>query len=107
MTLAVAKPRSLGASMTCEESSNLALAIARVLFINGESTQQTLAAADRVSNYLGFRATVMPRWGELEVQTEDGSGRLISVIEAFPSGVNMDRVASTRRVIDQLCGGRL
>src|SRR5215510_6781953 len=107
MTLAVAKPRSLGASMTCEESSNLVLAIARVLYINGESTQQTLAAAERVSNYLGFRATVLLRWGELEVQTEDRNGRLISAIEAAPSGVNMDRVASTRRTIEELCDDRL
>src|SRR5215813_9060237 len=96
----------MGARMTREERSNLVLAIARVLYLNGESTQQTLAAAERVSNYLGFRATVLLRWGELEVQTEDNNGRLMA-IEAAPSGVNMDRVASTRRTIEELCDGRL
>jgi uncharacterized membrane protein YjjP (DUF1212 family) len=107
MTPAVAIAPSLEARMTREESSNLILAFARVLFINGESTQQTLAAAERVSNYLGFRVRVLPRWGEMEVQTENSSGRTISATEATPSGVNTDRVASTLRTVEELCDGRL
>jgi uncharacterized membrane protein YjjP (DUF1212 family) len=93
--------------MTREERSNLILAFARVLYINGESTHQTLGAAERLSNCLGFRATIFPRWGELEVQTEDTEGKFISAIEAAPSGVDMDRVASTLRGVEDLCGGRL
>jgi len=83
------------------------LAFARVLFVNGESTQRTLDAAERVSEYLGFRTTIFPRWGELEVQTEGTNGKLVSTIEAAPSGVNMDRVASTLRVVEELCDGHL
>jgi len=93
--------------MTREERSNLILAFARVLYINGESTHQTLGAGERLSNCLGFRATIFPRWGELEVQTEDTEGKFISAIEAAPSGVDMDRVASTLRTVEDLCGGRL
>jgi uncharacterized membrane protein YjjP (DUF1212 family) len=93
--------------MTREESSDLILAFARVLFINGESTQQTVNLVGRVSNCLGLRATILPRWGELEVQTEDTDGKFISAIEATPSGVNMDRVASTLRTVEELCDGRL
>jgi uncharacterized membrane protein YjjP (DUF1212 family) len=93
--------------MTREERSTLILAFARVLYINGESTHQTLGAAERLSNCLGFRATIFPRWGELEVQTEDTEGKFISAIEAAPSGVDMDRVASTLRGVEDLCGGRL
>jgi hypothetical protein len=63
-----------------------------VLFINGESTQQTLDAAERLGNCLGFRVRMFPRWGELEVQTEDADGKFISAIEADPAGVDMDRV---------------
>jgi uncharacterized membrane protein YjjP (DUF1212 family) len=77
------------------------------LHINGESTQQTLDAARRLSNCLGFRATIFPHWGQLEVQTEDTDATFISAIEAAPSGVNMDRVASTLRTVEELCGGRL
>ena len=109
MTPAVVKPKphSLEVSMTREECSNLILAFARVLYINGESTQQTLSVAQRVSNCSGFRATIFPHWGELEVQTEDTDGKFISAIEAAPSGVDMDRVASTLRTVEEFCDGRL
>jgi uncharacterized membrane protein YjjP (DUF1212 family) len=93
--------------MTREECSNLILAFAQVLYVNGESTHQTLAAAERVGNCLGFRAGIFPRWGELEVQTEDSQGKSISAIEATPSGVNMDRVSSISRTVEELCDGRL
>jgi uncharacterized membrane protein YjjP (DUF1212 family) len=93
--------------MTREERSNLILAFARVLYINGESTDQTLSAAERVGNCLGFHTTILLHWGELEVQTEDTDGRFISAIEAAPSGVDMERVASTLRMVDELCDGRL
>jgi uncharacterized membrane protein YjjP (DUF1212 family) len=107
MTPAVVKPQSLATSMTREEGSNLILAFARVLYINGESTDQTLGAAERLSNCLGFRATIFPHWGELEVQTENADGKFISAIEAAPSGVDMDRVASTLRTVEDLCEGGL
>ena len=93
--------------MTREERSNLILAFARVPFINGESTHQILSAAERLGNCLGCRATIFPHWGELEVQTEDTDGKFISAIEAAPSGVAMDRVASTSRTVEELCNGRL
>ena len=107
MTPAIVKPQPLEASMTWEERSNLILALARVLFINGESTQQSLRIAERASNCLGFHATILPHWGELEVHTEDTHGKIISAVEAAPSGVDMDRVASTLRTAEELCDGRL
>lgn len=93
--------------MTREERSSLILAFARVLFINGESTHQTLAAAERLGNCLGVRSTLFLRWGEVEIQTEDAEGTSLVKIEAAPSGVDMDRVASTLRSIEDLCDGRL
>jgi len=93
--------------MTREERSNLILTFARVLYINGGSTHQTLGAAERLSSCLGFRATIFPHWGELEVQAEDSDRKFISAIEAAPSGVDMDRVASTLRTVEELCDGRL
>lgn len=93
--------------MALEEHSDLVLAVARVLYVNGESTHQTLRAAIRLSECLGFRATILPRWGELELQAEVSNDKTISAIEANPSGVDMDRVASTLRTVEQLCNGRL
>ena len=107
MSPAIVKPQSLPASMTRGEYSNLILAFARVLYINGETTHQILGAAERLSNCVGFPAAIFPHWGELEVQTEDSDGKFITAIEAAPSGVDMDRVASTLRTVEELCDGRL
>lgn len=105
MTSAVSKPSLLAA--TREERSNLVLSFARVLYVNGESTQKTLSATERLGTCLGFRVTILPRWGELELQAEDTDGKLISVIEANPAGVDMERVVSTLRTVEDLCEGRL
>ena len=47
--------------MTLEERSSLILAFARVLYVNGQSTDQTVAAAERFGDALGLRAKIMPR----------------------------------------------
>src|SRR5215469_13517103 len=107
MTPAAIKSQSLRTIMTQEERSNLVLALARVLYINGESTKKTLSTAEHVSNCLGLRATIFPHWGELELETEDTEGKFIVAIEAAPSGVNLDRVASTLRAVEELCDGGL
>jgi uncharacterized membrane protein YjjP (DUF1212 family) len=93
--------------MKLEQRSNLVLAFARVLYVNGQATEQTVAAAERLGRTLGLRAKVMPRWGELRLQSEDEDGRLISQVAADPTGVDMDRVASAARVIEELGVGRL
>ena len=93
--------------MTLEERSNLVLVFARVLYLNGQATDQTLDAAQRLGDTLELRGKLMPRWGELQLQAEDGHARLISAVEADPAGVNMDRVASTMRAIEDLGAGRL
>jgi uncharacterized membrane protein YjjP (DUF1212 family) len=93
--------------MTLEERSNLVLVFARVLYLNGQATDQTLDAAQRLGETLELRGKPMPRWGELQLQAEDGHARLISAVEADPAGVNMDRVASTMRAIEDLGAGRL
>ena len=107
MTPAIVRPQSPRAAMTREDCSNLILALARVLYINGESTDETLGAVQRLSKFMGFRATIFPQWGELEVQTADVGGKVISTVEADPSGVDMDRVASTLRAVEDLRDGRL
>jgi uncharacterized membrane protein YjjB (DUF3815 family) len=93
--------------MTFEERSDLVLAFARTLYVNGQSTDQTLAAAERLGDILGLHATLMARWGELQLQAEDGDARLICSAAADPAGVDMDRVVSTMRAIDELGAGQL
>jgi uncharacterized membrane protein YjjP (DUF1212 family) len=93
--------------MTLEEGSNLVLAFARVLYVDGQSTDQTVAAAERLSDFLGLRATILPSWGELELQAEDAGGRSVSAIRADPAGVDMDRVASATQALADLRAGKL
>ena len=93
--------------MTLEERSDLVLAFARVLYVNGQSTDQTLAAAAQLGETLGLRAKILPRWGELRLQANDKDARLISTVAADPTGVNMDCVASAMQAIKDLDTGRL
>jgi uncharacterized membrane protein YjjP (DUF1212 family) len=93
--------------MTPEERAKLVLAFARVLFVNGQSTEQTVAVAERLGDRLGLRAKILPRWGELQLQAEDGDARLISELAANPTGVDMGRVASAMRAMEDLSAGGL
>lgn len=87
--------------------SDLVLASARVLHVNGESTEDTLAAAERLSNRFDLRVRIIPRWGELQLAAGDEVARLLAVATADPTGVDMDRVASALRAIDQVAAGQL
>jgi uncharacterized membrane protein YjjP (DUF1212 family) len=93
--------------MTLAERSRLVLAFARVLYVNGQSTDEMVAAMARLGDALGLRATVIPRWGELVLQAEDGVAGLVSVADVDPTGVDMHRVASTICALDEVTAGRL
>ena len=95
--------------MTLEDRADLVLAVARVQYVNGQSTDQVLASAERLGHTLGLRAEIMPRWGELQLKAEDNASgaRLISAVAADPTGVAMSRVASAMRIIGDLAAGRL
>jgi uncharacterized membrane protein YjjP (DUF1212 family) len=93
--------------MTLQGRSDLILALARVLFVNGQSTDQTVAAAERLGQTLGLHAEIMPRWGELQLEAQDGETRLTSVVAADPTGVVMNRVASAMRVLEEFSAGQL
>lgn len=93
--------------MTLEERSDVVLALARILFVNGQSTDQTLTAAARMCRALGLRGEVIPRWGELKLEAEDGGARVTSVVAADPTNVAMARVAAAMRAVEDLVAGRL
>ena len=83
----------------------LILAFARVLYVNGQATEQTVGAAELLGRALGQRAEVVPRWGELRLQVEDHGVDLVS--PANPTGVDMQRVAATMAAIEDVRAGRL
>jgi hypothetical protein len=58
--------------VTLEERSDLVLALARVLYVSGQSTDQVLRAAEQLGRTLGLRAKVVARWGELQLEAQGG-----------------------------------
>jgi len=89
------------------ERADLILSFARVLHVNGESTDETIAAPERLGSKLGISAKVIPRWGELELEVGDLGTIPVAVGAADPTGVDMDRVASAWQAIDELSTGPL
>jgi uncharacterized membrane protein YjjB (DUF3815 family) len=90
--------------MTLEERSGLILDLAQVLYVNGQSTDQTLAAVDRYGRALGLEVTLLPRWGELQLDARGTGSTVVSNVAADPSGVAMNRVALATAALDS---GRL
>src|SRR5258708_20802334 len=80
-------------TMNLEEQSEVVLSFGQALHVNGQSTDDTLAATERLSNSLGLRAAIIPSWGELQLQATEGTTRLVSLVPASPTGVPMSRVA--------------
>jgi uncharacterized membrane protein YjjP (DUF1212 family) len=95
-----------GGAASAEELALMSLS-ARLLFENGESTEKVMSALDQLAEALGFRAIVFPRWGELTILINDGSGSRQDIIAAAPVGVDMRKVAATIGAIDDVCSGLL
>ncbi len=93
--------------MSLRERSNLILNLAKVLFANGQATDQTISATERLARGLGLRAKIILRWGELDLRADDGDATLVSESATDPSGVDMDRVASAMRAVEDVESGRL
>src|SRR5262249_55872401 len=83
----------------------LVLAFARILYVNGQTTDETVAAAEALAPALGLPAKITARWGELQLQSDELDAVVIS--GADPEGVDMDRVVRAMRAIEALRTGGL
>jgi uncharacterized membrane protein YjjP (DUF1212 family) len=93
--------------MTAHERADLVLAFAKTLYVNGQATEQMVYAAERLGRALGLRTTIIPRWGELELVADSDDTALAVRAVAAPAGVEMERVASTMRAVEDITAGRL
>jgi uncharacterized membrane protein YjjP (DUF1212 family) len=110
MPQAAATHRAMDAgetAMTAEQRANLVLSVARVLFINGQATEQTVNAAARLGRALGLSIAIMPRWGELALEGEEQGREITGRVAADPVGVDMDRVAAAMRTIEDMVAERV
>lgn len=93
--------------MTLAERSDLVLAVTRILFANGQATEQTIATVTQLATALDLRAELILRWGEIEASIEDRGRWTVHAAAADPSGVDMDRVVSVTRVVAAVRARRL
>lgn len=77
---------------------------AKLLFIDGQTTQATLRATERLARALGVNVTLIQHWGELILVDEHTLD--VRFIPAAPTGIDMGRVAATERAVDAICEGR-
>lgn len=85
----------------------LSLQASSLLFVNAETTQQTVAAGKRIANAFEHRATVIPRWGELVVQVETDQGSRAQLSAVAPVAIDMNKVLEAERLVDAVANGRL
>jgi uncharacterized membrane protein YjjP (DUF1212 family) len=91
--------------LTCESALKATALAATLLFAHGQTTERTVAAAERLGRALGVTVRVLPYWGELTVEL-DGAP-VSQIVPAKPLGVDMGRVLAVMTVIDQVCDGTL
>ena len=78
---------------------------AALLFDNGQTTQQMVAAGERLGRALGTPVTLLPRWEEIAVQVADTP--FSEIVRAKPLGVDMRKVMAVLTIIDDVCTGKL
>ncbi|HUB47847.1 MAG TPA: threonine/serine exporter family protein [Acetobacteraceae bacterium] len=88
-----------------EAALHIVAQAAASLFIHGQTTEQTILAAERLGDALGAPIHVLPYWGELVVEI-DGTPRT-EIVPATPLGVDMGRVLAVMNVVDRICNGTL
>ena len=93
--------------MTVREHAELVLAFARMLYVNGQSTEETVVASEQLARSLGLSAAVLPRWGALQLEVADKAGAFASEVAADPAGVDMQRVAAGMNAMEDVRSGRL
>ena len=93
--------------MTPSQRADIVLAFARVLYVGGQATEQTVNAAERLARALGQQATIVPRWGELQLVADEADHALVAQTAALPAGVQMKQVATAMQAIEDVASGRL
>src|SRR5262245_25487128 len=95
------------ATTSLEERADLVLTSARLLHVNGQSTEQTIAAAEHLGRAFGLSTVLIPRWDELQLQAQEGALRLVTVVKADPVGIHMARVSAVMHLIESVSSGEL
>jgi uncharacterized membrane protein YjjP (DUF1212 family) len=96
-----------GKRMDSTAALDLISTSAKLLFGNGQTTQEMLVASEQLADALGFRGSVLPRWGELVVRIDAEPGSQYQIVAAEPAGMDMNKVAMAMAAIDRVSHGRM
>ena len=75
-----------------------------LLLANGQTTEGTKMAVERLSVALGRPAKLRARWGQATLYARDGAA---AFIEVNPAGIDISRVAAVEALVEALCAGAL
>ncbi|MCW6511510.1 threonine/serine exporter family protein [Lichenifustis flavocetrariae] len=85
------------------ETTALLTRTADLLLANGQTTEGTRLAVERLGRAQGRPVRFTARWGEYVLQSPDET----TFGEVAPTGVDIARVEATEAVVDGICAGRL
>src|SRR5438132_12288406 len=74
------------------EVMELILQATAVIFANGETTEQTVAAARQIGHAFGYRATLIPRWDQLAVRLDGPDGVHHDVLAVATAGFDTNKL---------------
>jgi uncharacterized membrane protein YjjP (DUF1212 family) len=88
-----------------DQAAEWIAAVAKLLFVNGQTTEATRTTVERLGRRLGLDASLSVRWGEVTLLLNGRPSEL--TLEANPVSVDMGRIVGAERMVDDFCGGRL
>lgn len=89
------------------EMGDALLLATTLLFVDGQTTERTRSEIERLSAALGMQSTILLRWDEITVIAHDRQELYRFTAAVEPIGVDMGRVASTNRLIDDFVHEKL
>src|SRR4051812_7775779 len=98
------RPGERTASVDGRDAVDIVMDAAVLLHLNGQSTNMTMTAVDRLNRGLGTTSTLIPSWASLLLVGPEVSTRVAAV---SPTGISMRRVATAMTIIDKAQDGPL
>jgi uncharacterized membrane protein YjjP (DUF1212 family) len=90
-----------------EVSLGILLDATELLFLNGQTTQRSVAAIRRLGTALHYRTDVFPRWGQITVRLWNRGVPCYAIATAAPTNVDTGKVAATMELIYSLAARSL
>ncbi len=93
--------------LTLARQAEIILAFVKVLYINGQTTKQIIAEAEKMARMLKKNIMLDVQWGKLWLHlSDDHGGQAVQVVAAEPVNVHMGKVVATMDVLSAFFTGK-